>query len=630
MPRTRRTLSSSLTAAALITGLTIGMPTGAYAANAGPALLAPSVTTQPASATAVEAEDAGFTIAFIGGPEPTVQWERSDDEGATWEAIQGANNDTATTDTLALTGVTTDDSGAQFRASVVNDGGAVTSEAATLTVTPVTAEVPDGSNTDAPDASATAPASMDVDASAPTGVGNSPQEVETSDSDGAALTDGARGVSATAPDVVNGKRITSPSALASSATPAPGTYTITANPYVPPGVSATVSAEVGALLGVSLIASLIVSLIVSLIASLQRARLDASRSTTGDEYELATAAFVPSFVTIQVFEVWSINQIPGFQTVDLAGQALASVSPPTDHANPLAYLLSDGTREQLRVTTVEQGEVAFETRKLGTIVVIDGDSGTAWQHTKTFASDVGTTMSYWTTGKLEASSLRMGYDTLDALGLFSSFLGEESSTQREAETIAALRDDGDYTDPEVHLYTFGLDMSLENLPHATTAKRRSFMLPLGNGKNSLSGTVPVGSSDDSVYLVSGTVGEGITVAVKLDEANNGTTAAFDLVNRDENTLATGSMPQRALWNAATGKSNDIDTEQTEDTEIAYVVVVHEAPTLIEKPNAAEGLVYDGTTQIGLTEREGHVLSIAPSATDAGDYVAQSTLKDGHV
>ena len=48
---------------------------------------------------------------------------------------------------------------------------------------------------------------------------------------------------------------------------------------------------------------------------------------------------------------------------------------------------------------------------------------------------------------------------------------------------------------------------------------------------------------------------------------------------------------------------------------------------VEVPEGAEGLVYTGKEQVGVTAGEGYELSGVTSATDAGDYVATATLAD---
>ncbi|HEX3510029.1 MAG TPA: immunoglobulin domain-containing protein [Solirubrobacteraceae bacterium] len=89
----------------------------------------PVVTKQPSSSTVLEGQAANFEAAASGSPAPTVQWEVSSDTGATWTAISGA-----TSPKLTIAGVSTSESGNEYRAVFTNVAGQATTEAATLTV----------------------------------------------------------------------------------------------------------------------------------------------------------------------------------------------------------------------------------------------------------------------------------------------------------------------------------------------------------------------------------------------------------------------------------------------------------------------------------------------------------------
>jgi len=94
-------------------------------------LAAPAVTTPPAGVSVQEPATATFTVAATGAPTPTVQWQRSDNGGASWADIPGAT-------TLAYTTAATSaaaDNGGRFRAVLSNSQGSATSQAALLTVT---------------------------------------------------------------------------------------------------------------------------------------------------------------------------------------------------------------------------------------------------------------------------------------------------------------------------------------------------------------------------------------------------------------------------------------------------------------------------------------------------------------
>jgi len=89
----------------------------------------PTLSAEPSPAVVATGQPYSFTSTADGIPTPDVQWQRSNDGGATW------------TDVLAGTGTTVSgvaslaDSGARFRAVFTNATGSATSASATLTVT---------------------------------------------------------------------------------------------------------------------------------------------------------------------------------------------------------------------------------------------------------------------------------------------------------------------------------------------------------------------------------------------------------------------------------------------------------------------------------------------------------------
>ena len=88
-----------------------------------PAVVPPSITTQPASQTVTAGQSATFSVAASGTAPLSYQWRKNG------TAISGATSASYTTPTT-----TTADNGAQFTVVVSNSAGSVTSNAATLTV----------------------------------------------------------------------------------------------------------------------------------------------------------------------------------------------------------------------------------------------------------------------------------------------------------------------------------------------------------------------------------------------------------------------------------------------------------------------------------------------------------------
>ena len=89
----------------------------------------PVVTEQPESVTVGVGATATFKAGGTGLPAPTVQWELSLNEGASWSPIGGA-----TSTTLTIASAQLSESGREYRAVFKNAAGTATSEAATLTV----------------------------------------------------------------------------------------------------------------------------------------------------------------------------------------------------------------------------------------------------------------------------------------------------------------------------------------------------------------------------------------------------------------------------------------------------------------------------------------------------------------
>ncbi len=91
--------------------------------------LLPVVTTSPLAVTVAAGASFSFTAAASGYPTPTVQWERSNDNGLTWAPVVGATSTTYTATAAA------GDQGAQFEAVFTNSSGSATTTPAVLYVT---------------------------------------------------------------------------------------------------------------------------------------------------------------------------------------------------------------------------------------------------------------------------------------------------------------------------------------------------------------------------------------------------------------------------------------------------------------------------------------------------------------
>lgn len=89
---------------------------------------APSVTTQPEAASVAVGATATFTAAASGDPTPTVRWQVSGDDGASWDPLPDAV-DTTLTFTVARA-----DDGHLYRAVFTSSSGSATTDSARLAV----------------------------------------------------------------------------------------------------------------------------------------------------------------------------------------------------------------------------------------------------------------------------------------------------------------------------------------------------------------------------------------------------------------------------------------------------------------------------------------------------------------
>ena len=104
---------------------------GEPTSGSGTVVKAPTITTPPTNQSVTAGNTATFTVA-ASGENLSYQWQQSTDNGQSWTDISEAN---AATYTTAAT--TTSMNGYQYRCVVINSAGSVTSDAVTLTVTPV-------------------------------------------------------------------------------------------------------------------------------------------------------------------------------------------------------------------------------------------------------------------------------------------------------------------------------------------------------------------------------------------------------------------------------------------------------------------------------------------------------------
>ncbi len=96
---------------------------------------APAVTTQPVSQTVNAGATTTFTAAGVGNPAPSVQWQVSTNNGASFAPLgNGGVYSGVTTSVLTITGASGAMNGYQYEAVFANLAGSIPSSAATLTV----------------------------------------------------------------------------------------------------------------------------------------------------------------------------------------------------------------------------------------------------------------------------------------------------------------------------------------------------------------------------------------------------------------------------------------------------------------------------------------------------------------
>jgi len=102
---------------------------GSALLTVSPPNVGPAITLQPLAASANAGASTSFSIGVSGNPAPTIQWERSTDNGNTWQAVSGGSDATLVVSNLQLS-----QNGHRYRARASNPIGAVISSSATLTV----------------------------------------------------------------------------------------------------------------------------------------------------------------------------------------------------------------------------------------------------------------------------------------------------------------------------------------------------------------------------------------------------------------------------------------------------------------------------------------------------------------
>ena len=145
------------------------------------------------------------------------------------------------------------------------------------------------------------------------------------------------------------------------------------------------------------------------------------------------------------------------------------------------------------------------------------------------------------------------------------------------------------------------------------------------GNASWTVSVPVESDYDGVSILKD-YGDKTELEPINVKAENGT-ITFDVIPLTASQEEGGKLA-RGFNNGLRGIAGG--TDSVPSLSIVVIADMHKpANVSIDKPVATEGLICNGDEQVGVAEGEGYTLSGTVSATDAGEYTAIATLKDGY-
>lgn len=366
------------------------------------------------------------------------------------------------------------------------------------------------------------------------------------------------------------------------------------------------------------------------IPLLSTASFSAAEVVDSAALETAKVALSHEFSATPSFHLYDMKLASKGAQVSFDDKAHSQVYIPTEVAHAALYRIEEGSAAKLATQAADAG-VTIDGISSGVFALADTDSATPWAAVKKIESSFpGVSLTYKTTGYLETNSLFMDFDSVYSQGLFEALFSQVKNGPVWEGALSEIVKKAGLRNPDFEgCYSLALGFNLKAFT-LSDQSRAPFDAIGGEMQNALSATVPA-ATGSAIYLVSGTVGGGLTSISEIPSTISHGLATFD--------LATSEQPANGdtilgLWNAASGwDTNFIPAHpekavQTPQTKIAYIAVAREAPTRIDKPLPASGLVYTGGPQQGVAPGEGYDLSIAPSGTDAGEYLAVATPKAG--
>lgn len=358
----------------------------------------------------------------------------------------------------------------------------------------------------------------------------------------------------------------------------------------------------------------------SVIDELQAAELKVSSIDDGEKSAIDNA-LGQKYKVNPTFEGYRVSLVSGESEIALDDKVKLTLGV-AEECDSL-YLFDGGLLSGIS-TTSGDGFRNAEVSKLGIFVLAKDGNSSQWEWSKTLTDDATgasitySTDTYWDDIVLNGGEFGQG---AEALNIYADYMGASAKKITDADSLASYTDQLNFDgmrNPQVDAI-WGIALNLMGEADYPSG----YSCPIGDGHSKMSATLPVDVAKTNFYLVSGKVGSSKTVRKVVSSASKGY-VTFDLVPADAEDGST--LP---FWNYVMGCDRYPSTAQTDDTEIAYIVAVSEAPEEVAKPTAVSGLVYNGESQVGIPSSEAYTINGVGEATNAGDYSAVVTLNEGY-
>lgn len=367
-----------------------------------------------------------------------------------------------------------------------------------------------------------------------------------------------------------------------------------------------------------------------LIATLENTSLEVEVVQEGTERDSVQAALLQQYTSAPDFVLYSIRLVSNGVDVDLSGAAKVVVSFPGDLAFSEMFYYDGSSLEALAAES-SSDVLAFQVDAMGYFVSISSESAVearAWTYSS-HDETTGISFGYATDGKLDGLILG-GDESMGTMYLnwykdyFGYYYSDDISDAHRAQTLALVQAEGDLSDPLV-LGGYSAGWSVEAMMGLPIGILCAPNYSFAQATNPAWMSLPA-EPETAFYYASGTVGSGITSATKMSSSYSSGKATV-MLTRENTGVANPVLP---IYNAASGVDGSTGMPQTDETPIAYIVAVQEAPTVVSLPQANTGLVYNGEEQVGVSGGEGYSLTDGFAATNAGSYTCLATLESGYV